>query len=74
MKGEQLRMTPPAAVEVAPSVKDSLAFCPTRMGYIDTDHCLKCTLLVRMEFDREDNVTGLVCAPTYADLLGGMSI
>lgn len=70
-------MKPPAPIapiELTPSVQDGSVFCPTRMAYVGVERCLQCRFFVRLRYDTEDRLAELVCSPSRAALLSGMSI
>ena len=67
-------MTAPPPKEMTRSVEDGTVFCAVQMTRIDIEQCKTCGFLTRYESDESGEVAGLVCAPSYAALLGGMSI
>lgn len=73
-KEEGRRMTAPAPKEMTRLVKDGTVFCAVQMGRVDIDQCRTCNFLTRYEPDDSGEMTELVCSPSYAALLGGMSI
>lgn len=67
-------MTAPTPKEMTRSVEDGTVFCAVQMARIDIGPCRTCRFLTRYETDDSGEVTEFVCAPSYAALLGGMSI
>lgn len=71
---EGRRMTAPTPKEMTRAVKDGTVFCAVQMARVDVDQCRTCRFLTRYEPDDSGEVTEFVCSPSYAALLGGMSI
>ncbi len=67
-------MTAPTPKEMTRSVKDGTVFCAVQMTRIDIDQCRTCRFLTRYEPEESGEAAELVCTPSYAALLGGMSI
>ena len=67
-------MTAPTPKEMTRPVEDGTVFCAVQMARIDIAPCRTCRFLTRYEPDESGEVTEFVCAPSYAALLGGMSI
>lgn len=60
--------------EMTRLVEKGTVFCAVQMVRIDIDLCRTCRFLTRYEPDESGEVTEFVCSPSYAALLGGMSI
>lgn len=68
-------MKSPAPMELTRSVRDGSVFCPVKMARVDVESCVKCRFLTRVDHGASrDELTELACSPTWAALLGGMSI
>lgn len=74
VKEKGRRMTAPEPKEMTRTVKDGTVFCAVQMARIDIGSCRTCRFLTRYEADDSGEVTEFVCSPSYAALLGGMSI
>lgn len=67
-------MTAPAPKEMTRLVKNGTVFCAVQMARVDIDQCKSCNFLTSYKPDDSGEVTEFVCSPSYAALLGGMSI